>query len=102
MDDLDLELDDVVIFELPTPEHVDVFDARLRPRWEGWSQRDGPAWLFTARLDAKAGLTALFLEVQKLMGELGLAAIRFCLDGRVYDLELAPSSPPADLATRSK
>jgi hypothetical protein len=102
MDDLDLELDDVVIFEMPTPEHVDAFDARLRPRWAGWSQRDEPAWLFTAQLDAGAGLTALFLEVQRLMAELGLAAIRFCLDGRVYDLELAASPSPADLATRSK
>jgi hypothetical protein len=102
MDDLDLELDDVVIFELPSPRYVEAFEARLRPRWEGWSQRDEPAWLVTARLNATAELPALFHDVQQLMEGLGLATIGYCLDGRVYVLEPDRSSRAADLATRSK
>jgi len=102
MDDLDLELDDVVIFELPSPRHVEAFEDRLRPRWEGWSQRDEPAWLVTAQLNDPAELPALFHDVHELMAELGLATIAFCLDGRVYVLEPAPPPRASDLATRSK
>lgn len=90
MDDLDLELDDVVIFELPTFEDVEAFCERLRPRWEGWSHADEHVWLVTANLGASRGdLASLFREAQDLLSELGLAAIRYYLDGRVYVLEAA-------------
>lgn len=99
MDDLDFELDDSVIFELPTLQHVEAFSDRFRPRWDGWSDSDDPAWLFTAQLEKGADLAPLLREVQELIAELGLDAIRFCLDGRVYLLEAAVA---ADLAARSK
>lgn len=91
MDDLDFELDDTVLFELPSFAEVEAFCDRLRPRWAGWSDADGEAWLFTARLDRAGGdLPSLMREAQELVGELGLPAVRYCLDGRVYDLEAAP------------
>jgi hypothetical protein len=87
MDDLDFELDDVVIFELPTLEAVEAFCNRLRPRWDGWSDDDDLMWLFTARLAGGADLAALLREAQEIVAELGLAGTRFCLDGRVYVLD---------------
>ncbi len=102
MDILDFELDDVVIFELPTLEAVDAFRSRLRPRWDGWSDADEQLWLFTARLDDESGLDILLREAQELTAELGLVAIRFCLDGRLYVLDASCPSIAPDLATRSK
>ena len=90
MDDLDLELDDIVIFELPTFEDVEAFCDRFRPRWDGWSHADEQVWLVTADLGTGAGgLASLLREAQDLVSELGLPAIRYCLDGRVYVLEAA-------------
>jgi hypothetical protein len=102
MDILDFELDDVVIFELPTVEAVDAFRDRFRPRWDGWSDADGEGWLFTARLEPKADLAALLRAAQELVTELGLAPVRFCLDGRVFALEASRSSRLTDLAASSK
>ena len=99
MEDLDLELDDVVLFELPTHEHVEAFCDRIRPRWDGWSDRDEQAWLFAALLNDGNDLAPLLRQAQELVAELGLAAIRFGLDGRLYVLEAARSR---DLAARSK
>jgi hypothetical protein len=95
MDDLDFELDDIVIFELPTFEDVEAFCDRFRPRWDGWSHADEQVWLVTADLGEGAGdLASLLREAQ-----LGLPAIRYCLDGRVYVLEAArrhdPEAQPA-------
>jgi hypothetical protein len=90
MDDLDFELDDIVIFELPTFEDVEAFCDRFRPRWDGWSHADEEVWLVTADLGTGAGdLASLLREAQDLVAELGLPAIRYCLDGRVYVLEAA-------------
>ena len=50
MDDLDLQLDDVVLFELPTRELVEAFRRRIRPRWDGWSDTEEDVFLFTAEL----------------------------------------------------
>lgn len=85
--DLDLTLDDVVLFELPNPEDVEAFRQRIRPRWEGWSDADGELWLFTAQLEKNRDLAPLLREAQQLISELGLDAIRFCLDGRIYLLD---------------
>jgi hypothetical protein len=85
----EFDLDNVVIFELPAIEHVDAFCARFRSRWEGWSDADGEGWLFTARLDGNDAVATLLREAQDLAGELGLTAIRFSLDGRIYVLEPA-------------
>jgi hypothetical protein len=96
--DLDLQLDDVVLFELRNPEDVEAFRGRLRPRWEGWSDADGELWLFTAELEQSRGLAPLLREAQELIAELDLDAIRFCLDGRIYVLDAARSSRSFDIA----
>ena len=102
MNDLDLQLDDVVIFELRAQEHVDAFCRRIRPRWEGWSDTEEDVCLFTAELDGSGDLAPLLREVQQLVAELGLTVISYWLDGRVYVLEAAPPRAAADLATKSK
>ena len=94
--DLDLALDDVVLFELQSPEDVEAFRERIRPRWEGWSDADGDLWLFTAQLAKSRDLAHLLREAQDLISQLGLDAIRFCLDGRIYVLDGAPRT--AELA----
>src|SRR5262245_33239650 len=87
MHDLDLQLDDVVLFELPSLSDSDAFSARLRSRWPGWSDVDEGVWLFTAELLGGEGeLAELLREAAELLVELGLTAIRFCVDGRVYIL----------------
>jgi hypothetical protein len=96
--DLDLQLDDVVLFELPNPEDVEAFRARIRPRWDGWSDADGELWLFTAQLEKSRDLAPLLREAQDLISELGHDAIRFCLDGRIYVLDAARSPRSAGLA----
>jgi hypothetical protein len=102
MHDMDLELDDVVVFELPTHEDVEAFRERIRPRWEGWLDADAYLWLFAAQLKNSADLAPLLREARELIAELDLDAIRFCLDGRVYLLDAARPPRESDLATRSK
>jgi hypothetical protein len=89
VDDLELALDDIVIFELPTFEDVEAFAERFRPRWDGWSLTEEPLCAFTVRLDAQSDVAALLRQAQELVAELGLPAIRFSLDGRAYRLEAA-------------
>jgi hypothetical protein len=88
MDDRYLELD-IVIFELPTFPDLEAFCERFRPQWSGWSHADDEVWLFTADLDSGGDIASLFREAQGLLSELGVAAIRYWLDGRVYVLEAA-------------
>jgi len=96
MDELDLQLSDVVLFELPSFEDAQAFRVRLRPRWPGWSHDDSDVWLFAAELGNEAdGLSLLLREAQDLVAERGLLAIRFVLDGRDYILEAAQ---PLELA----
>jgi hypothetical protein len=101
MEDPVLDLGDVVLFELPSHEHAEAFRNRIRPRWDGWSDADDQVWLFTARLEGSDDLAPLLREAEELVAELGLAAIRFCLDGRVYLLEAARPTRAADLAAGS-
>jgi hypothetical protein len=96
--DLDLQLDDVVLFELPNPDDVEAFRSRIRPRWEGWSDADGDLWLFTAQLEQSRDLAPLLREAQALVSDLGLDAIRFCLDGRIYVLDAARSEQAVGIA----
>jgi len=104
MDILDFALDDMVIFELPTVEALVTFRDRLRARWDGWSDADAQVWLFTARLSTEADLAGLLREAQYLLADLGVASIRFFLDGRLYTLESAepPFSRRVDLAAKSE
>ena len=88
MDELEIQISDVVLFELPTWEAAQAFRVRLRPRWPGWSHDDEPVWLFAAELsDETDNLALLLREAQALLAELDLPAIVFVLDGRSYVLE---------------
>jgi hypothetical protein len=96
MNELDLQLDDVVLFELPTHADVEAFCDRLRSNWPGWSEADGEVWLFAVDVEDRADdLASLFRTAQELVGELGLPSIRFYLDSRIYHLESAPSRSPS-------
>jgi hypothetical protein len=100
MNDLDLGLDDIVMFELPAPAHVDAFDERFRPRWDVWSHADEQGWLFAALVNTGDGnFASLLRESQELLAELGLAEIRFWVDGRVYLLDAARASESRSAAT---
>lgn len=90
MDELDLQLSDVVVFELPTFEDAQAFRVRLRSRWPGWSHHDEQGWLFAAELGTDPDALPLLLrEAQELVAELDLPAICFVLDNRIYALEPA-------------
>ena len=92
MDEFELQLSDVVLFELPTFEDSQAFRMRLRSRWPGWSLADGELWLFAADLcDASGDLPELLRECQHILAERELPPVRFVLDGRIYTLE--PSEP---------
>jgi hypothetical protein len=94
MDELDLDLDDYVLFELPTMEDVEAFEDRLRPRWPGWSVADDDIWLVAADVTGEPDeLPQLFREAQQLLDELGLPDMRFFLDGRVYWLQKKAEVP---------
>ena len=87
MDELEARFDNLVIFELPAFEDVEAFCDRLRPRWSGWSLAEADLWLFTVELNESDDLAALLRGAEELVSELGLAAVRFYLDGRAYVLE---------------
>jgi hypothetical protein len=101
MQDLDLVLDAVVFFELPSRLEVDVFVNRIRPRWNRWSDAEESVWLVTAQLEEDDDLAPLLREAEQLVAELDLAAIHFFLDGRVYLLEPARTGPGARTNVRS-
>ena len=93
MDQLDTQLSDVVLFELPSFEAAQAFRVGLRPRWQGWSHDDEGLWLFAAEIgDESDGLALLLREAQEKLAELDLLAIVFVLDGRSY--VLAASEQP--------
>lgn len=90
MDELDLQLSEIVLFELPTFEAAQAFRVRLRPRWPGWSHNDEGLWLFAAEIGEESDALALLLRgAQELVADLDLLAIVFVLDGRSYVLPTA-------------
>jgi hypothetical protein len=90
VDEIDTQLSDVVLFELPTFEAAQAFRVRLRPRWPGWSHDEEQLWLFAAELGDEAdGLAQLLREAQEVLAEQELLAIVFVLDGRSYVLAAA-------------
>jgi hypothetical protein len=90
VDELDLQLSEIVLFELPTFEAAQAFRLRLRPRWAGWSHDDEPVWLFAAEIGEEPDDLALLLrEAQEVLAELDLLAVVFVLDGRSYVLPAA-------------
>jgi hypothetical protein len=90
VDEVDLQLSDVVLFELPSYEDSQAFRVHFRPRWPGWSAEDEQVWLFAVDLGAAAAeLPLLLREAQDLLADRGLPAIRFVLDSRIYVLDAA-------------
>ena len=90
MEGLDLQLSEIVLFELPTFEAAQAFRVRLRPRWPGWSHDDEGLWLFAAEPgDDPEGLAPLLREAQEVVADLDLPAVVFVLDGRSYVLPAA-------------
>jgi hypothetical protein len=90
VDEIDTQLSDVVLFELPTFEAAQAFRVRLRPRWPGWSHDEEQLWLFAAELGGETdGLALLLREAQEVLAEQELLAIVFVLDGRSYVLAAA-------------
>jgi hypothetical protein len=90
VDEIELQLSDIVLFELPTFRAAQAFRVRLRSRWPGWSHEDDPVWLFAAELGGEAdGLALLLREAQEVLADLDLPAIVFSLDGRTYVLDAA-------------
>ena len=90
MDELDLQLSEIVLFELPTFAAAQAFRVRLRPRWAGWSHDEHPLWLFAAEIgDETDNLALLLREAQQVLAELDLLAVVFVLDGRSYVLAAA-------------
>ena len=99
MDELELQISDVVLFELPTFEDTQAFRIRFRPRWPGWSIADGELWLFAVDLiDSGDDLPQLLHEAQELLADLDLPAIVFVLDGRTYVLD--PAEPVYERAEK--
>jgi hypothetical protein len=92
MDEFEQQLSDVVLFELPSFEDTQAFRIRFRPRWPGWSVADNEVWLFAVDLmEASDELPGLLREAREVLADRGLPAIRFVLDGRVYELD--PAEP---------
>jgi hypothetical protein len=90
VDELDLQLSEIVLFELPTFEAAQAFRVCLRLRWPGWSHDDEGLWLFAAELgDEPDALALIMREAQELITVLDLLAIVFVLDGRSYVLSAA-------------
>lgn len=101
MDELELQLSDVVLFELPTFEDAQAFRTRLRPRWHGWSLADDDIWLFAAELGTEPNSLALLLRAaQDLIAERELPPVRFVVDNRVYVLE--PAEPAYETAGKTQ
>jgi hypothetical protein len=82
------DLDDVLVFELPSRENVEAFRERFGSRLPCGSYEDAHVWLFTIELLAPTeDLPVLLREARDLLAELGLPSIRFSLDGRLYALD---------------
>lgn len=90
MGEIETQLGDVVLFELPTFEAAQAFRLRLRPRWPGWSHNEDELWLFAAEIgDETDDVAQLLRKAQEVVSDLDLLAVVFVLDGRSYFLPAA-------------
>jgi len=88
MEEITPRMSDVVRFELPAYADVDEFCERIASRWRESKERQDDVWLVSARVrKAKNDLALLLRLVETYVGEAGLQAIRYQLDGRFYILE---------------
>jgi hypothetical protein len=96
MEEITPRMSDVVRFELPAYADVDEFCAHIESRWPGSKERKDDVWLVSARVrKANNDLALLLRRVEGYVGEAGLQAIRYQLDGRFYIME----APAFDRAT---
>jgi hypothetical protein len=96
VEDVTAELSEMILFEVPAYADVKTFCARLRPRWQVWQVFDNDVWLVGARAKVDdVDIAVLLREVEALVAELDLRAIRYCLDGRFYVMECAVASEVA-------
>ena len=83
-----LRMSDVVLFELPGYADIDELSTRIRPRWTGLQELVANVWLVSVRVRrSKDDLARLLREIEAYVGEAGLQAIRYRLDGRFYIME---------------
>jgi hypothetical protein len=81
------ELNDSVIFEIPTHAHAKRLVARLRESWRCDIDFDGPMWSVVAELGLdRSDLAVLLREVVGWLEVSGLGALRVRVDGREYIL----------------
>ena len=90
----------MIMFEVPAYADIKRFCARIRPRWQVWQILDDDVWLIGTRAKVDGvDLAALLREVEAVISELELQAIRYCLDGRFYVMDGARVEGPTDAAT---
>ena len=81
-------MSEMMFFEIPTYVDVEEFCKRIRPHWPGWKLLDVDVWLVGATVKVDdVDLAALLRTVEAAIAELGLLAIRYCLDGRFYVMD---------------
>jgi hypothetical protein len=84
-------LEELVIFELPTPRLAEGLRAQLSPKRFAWIQNDEDAAVVAALLNPDyLDLAVLLRAVQSWLSATGLVAIRFEVDGKLYVLDAAP------------
>jgi len=82
------ELNETLVFELPSSARAQDLCERLRPRWHCDSYECADVVLVAAELRPRADDLGLLLRAVKLWaGDAAMALIRFHLDGRSYILE---------------
>lgn len=88
MDAIPLRLSDTVRFEIPAHVDVEAIAERIHGRWPGSTRQIADdVWLVSARVrKSKNDLALLLREVEALVAETGLQAIRYHVDGRAYVL----------------
>ena len=81
-------MSETIFFEIPVYADVERFCALIRPNWPGWKMLDVDVWLVGATVEVDdVDLGALLRTVETAIPELGLPAIRYCLDGRFYVMD---------------
>jgi hypothetical protein len=97
---IEAEISEMIFFEIPAYADVEQFCRRIRPHWPGWKMLDVDVWLVGATVKVDdVDLAVLLRTVEAAITELGLLAIRYCLDGRFYVMDEARVERPAEAAS---
>jgi hypothetical protein len=87
-------LNEIVLFELPTPLHADRLMDHVGSARFAWRQPDGAALVGVLLTSDALDLAELLRSVQAWLHRIGLPAIRFEVDGRSYLLEAKRAVQP--------